>query len=65
MQVYSITLGWRANQIEELLKNLIGELTIQFESTVGIFVTAAEDVLTTQEFVHIVFKNYSKNRGST
>jgi hypothetical protein len=48
MQVYSTTLGLRANQIEDLLKNIIGEPTIQFESTVGIFVTATEDVFTTQ-----------------
>lgn len=48
MQVYSITLGLRASQIEELLKNMIGEPTIQFEATVGIFVTAAGDILTMQ-----------------
>jgi hypothetical protein len=48
MQVYSTTLGLRASQIEELLKNMIGEPTIQFEATVGIFVTASGDILTTQ-----------------
>jgi hypothetical protein len=48
MQVYSTNLGLRASQIEDLLKNIIGEPTIQFESTVGLFVTATEDVLTTQ-----------------
>jgi len=48
MQVYSITLGLRASQIEEILKDIIGEPTIQFEASVGIFGSAAGDVLTTQ-----------------
>jgi hypothetical protein len=42
-----ITLGLRASQIEEIL-DIIGEPTIQFEASVGIFGSAAGDVLTTQ-----------------
>jgi hypothetical protein len=48
MQVYSITLGLRASQIEEILKDMIGEPTIQFEASVGIFGSTTGDVLTTQ-----------------
>jgi drug/metabolite transporter (DMT)-like permease len=48
MQVYNTSLGFRSSQIEDLLKNIIGEPTIQWESTVGIFVRAGGDILNTQ-----------------
>jgi hypothetical protein len=45
---YNTTLGLRASQIEDLLKDILGEPTIQFEATVGIFKTTYEDILTSQ-----------------
>lgn len=48
IQVYNTSLGLRSSQIEDLLKDIIGEPTIQWESTVGIFVKAGGDLLNTQ-----------------
>lgn len=45
---YNTTLGLRASQIEDLLKDILNEPTIQWESTAGIFRTASEDILTTK-----------------
>jgi hypothetical protein len=48
IQIYMYRLGLRSSQIEDLLKDIIGEPTIQWESTVGIFVWLKGDVLNTQ-----------------
>jgi hypothetical protein len=48
MQMYNTILGLRASQIEGQLKNILGEPTIQWEATVGLFATFAGDILTTR-----------------
>ena len=48
IQIYMYRLGLRSSQIEDLLKDIIGEPTIQWESTVGIFVWIRGDLLNTQ-----------------
>jgi len=45
---YNTTLGLRASQIEDSLKDILNEPTIQWESSAGIFRTASEDILTTK-----------------
>lgn len=46
MQAYITILGLRASQVEGLLKDMIGEPTVQFEATVGLFVGSDGDLLT-------------------
>jgi hypothetical protein len=48
MQVYTTSLQLRASQIEDKLRNLLGEPTIQWEAILGIFMTSAGDILTTR-----------------
>lgn len=46
MQVYITNLGLRTRQIEDQLKSILDEPVIQWESTIGIFMTASGDILT-------------------
>lgn len=48
MQAYMTNIGLRASQVEDFLKDIIGEPTIQFEATVGVFRTSSDDILTTR-----------------
>ena len=48
MFTYNTNLGLRASQIEDYLKEIVGEPTIQWESTIGVFGGLTGDVLNTQ-----------------
>ncbi len=48
IQMYNTNLGLRASQIEDQLKNILGEPTIQWEASIGVFMSSAGDILTTQ-----------------
>jgi hypothetical protein len=48
MLAYNTNLGLRASQIEEHLKEILGEPTIQWESTIGVFGGLTGDILNKQ-----------------
>ena len=46
MLAYNTMLGLRSSEIEDKLNDIIGERTIQFEASAGIFRASSEDLLT-------------------